>query len=81
MKGGAILPAVLLAVVGWAATATAQVTTGTVFGTVVDSQGGAIPGATVVLTSEAKGTKTAPVVTNATGDFVIPNVAADAYTV
>src|SRR5439155_13339482 len=67
--------------VGWAATATAQVTTGTVFGTVADSQGGAIPGATVVLTSEAKGTKTAPVVTNATGDFVIPNVAADAYTV
>jgi len=59
----------------------AQVTTGTVFGTVKDAQGGVLPGATVVLTSESRGTKIAPVVTNATGDFVVPNVASDTYTV
>ena len=59
----------------------AQITTGTVTGTVKDAQGGVIPGATVVLVSEARGTKLAPVVTNETGDFVIPNVTADVYTV
>jgi hypothetical protein len=58
-----------------------QVTTGTVFGTVKDAQGGVLPGATVVLTSETRGTKIAPVVTNDTGDFVVPNVTADTYTI
>jgi hypothetical protein len=59
----------------------AQVTTGNVFGTVKDAQGGVLPGATVVLTSETRGTKIAPVVTSTTGDFVVPNVTADTYTV
>ena len=58
----------------------AQVTTGTVYGTVKDAQGGVIPGATLVLTSDTRGTKSAPVVTNATGDYVFPNVTADTYT-
>ena len=48
----------------------AQITTGTVAGTVKDAQGGVIPGATVTLISETRGTKSPPVVTNATGDFV-----------
>jgi hypothetical protein len=61
--------------------ASAQMTTGTVFGTVKDSQGGVLPGATVVLASESKGTKIAPVVTNETGDFVVAAVVADTYTV
>jgi hypothetical protein len=66
----------------WAATVpvSAQVTTGTVYGTVKDVQGGVLPGATLVLTSETRGTKSAPVVANATGDYVFPNVAADTYT-
>jgi hypothetical protein len=59
----------------------AQITTGTVLGTVNDAQGGAIPGATVVLISETRGTRSAPVVTSATGDFAIPNVTGDTYTV
>src|SRR5262245_44022854 len=59
----------------------AQITTGNVLGTIKDAQGGVVPGATVVLISETKGTKSAPVVTNATGDYVFPNVAADTYTV
>ncbi len=61
--------------------AVAQITTGTVTGRVVDSTGGVIPGASVVLISETRNTRTAPVVTNATGDYVFPNVVADTYTV
>src|ERR1700755_581082 len=40
--------------------ARAQITTGTVSGTVKDVQGGVVPGATVVLISETKGTKSQP---------------------
>jgi len=61
--------------------ARAQITTGTVSGTVKDPQGAVVPGATVVLISETKGTKSNPEITNETGDYVIPNVTADTYTV
>ena len=40
-----------------------------------------IPGATVVLTSESRGTKSAPAVTNESGTYVFPNVTPDTYTV
>jgi len=63
------------------APAGAQITTGTVSGTVKDASGAVIPGVTVVLTSESRGTKLAPAVTNESGDFVFPNVTADTYTV
>src|SRR3982751_1218039 len=66
---------------GLAVPASAQVTTGTVSGTVKNAQGGVVPGATVVLTSEARGTQMAPVVSNDSGDFVVPNATADTYTV
>jgi hypothetical protein len=59
----------------------AQVTTGNVFGTVKDAQGGVLPGATVVLVSETRGTKIGPVVTDQVGNFVVPNVTPDTYTV
>jgi hypothetical protein len=59
----------------------AQITTGTVLGTVKDAQGAIIPGATVTLISETRGTTSAPVVTSETGDFVFVNVTADTYTV
>src|SRR6188474_2307214 len=59
--------------------ALAQGVTGTVSGTVRDAQGGVIPGATVTLISEARNTQSAPVTTNAQGDFVFPNVTADTY--
>ena len=68
----------MLAATGLAA---AQITTGTVSGNVKDAQGGVIPGATVVLISETRGTKSAPAVTNETGDYVFPNVTPDTYTV
>ena len=61
--------------------ASAQISTGTVSGTVKDAQGGVLPGATVTLISEARGTRSTPVVTNERGDFVFVNMVADTYTV
>lgn len=58
----------------------AQITTGTVTGTVKDEQGLAVPGASVTLVSEARATRMPPAITSATGEFVIPNVTADTYT-
>src|SRR5262245_2032228 len=66
---------------GVATSARAQITTGTVFGTVKDSTGAVVPGATVVLISETQGTKSAPQVTNGVGEYVFPNVTGDTYTV
>ncbi|MCI0422645.1 MAG: carboxypeptidase-like regulatory domain-containing protein, partial [Acidobacteria bacterium] len=59
----------LVALLG-ALPAAAQITTSTVSGTVKDSTGGVIPGATVVLISEARGTRSVVAVTNDTGDYV-----------
>ncbi|MET0165503.1 MAG: carboxypeptidase-like regulatory domain-containing protein, partial [Vicinamibacterales bacterium] len=71
----------LVALVVSAVPAVAQITTGNVHGSVKDSTGGVVPGATVVLISEARGTKSVPAVTNATGDYVFPNIPPDTYTV
>jgi hypothetical protein len=68
-------------VVALTASASAQGVTGTVTGTVKDAQGGVIPGATVTLISDTRGTSSAPVVSGTSGDFVFPNVTADTYTV
>jgi hypothetical protein len=73
--------AVLLLVVAAALPASAQITTGNVTGTVKDAQGGVVPGATVILIDEARGTKLAPAVTNETGSYTFPNVTAATYTV
>jgi hypothetical protein len=61
--------------------AAAQVTTAVVTGTVVDEQGGVLPGATVSLISETKGTRAAETTTGTSGDFVLPNVLGDTYAV
>src|SRR5262245_21927414 len=61
--------------------ALAQGITGTILGTVKDAQGGVIPGATVTIISETQKTMSVPVLTNEQGDFVVPNVTADTYTV
>ncbi len=59
----------------------AQITTGTVTGSVKDTQGAVIPGATVVLISETRGTKSVPAITDDNGNYVFPNVTADTYEV
>src|SRR5229473_88214 len=69
LLGAAVLPA------------SAQITTGNVTGTVHDAQGAVVPGATVTLIDEARGTKLAPATTNGTGTYVFPNVTAATYTV
>ncbi|MFL6281136.1 MAG: carboxypeptidase-like regulatory domain-containing protein, partial [Vicinamibacterales bacterium] len=68
-------------VLATAHSAFAQLTTGSLAGIVKDAQGGVIPGATLTLVSETRGTRSVPVVTNATGDFVFPNLPADTYTI
>ena len=71
---------VMSALILFATPALAQITTGTVSGSVKDSTGGIIPGATVVLTSETRGTKSAPALTNESGTYVFPNITPDIYT-
>ena len=61
--------------------AMAQVTTGSIAGTVKDAQGGVVPGVTVTLKSETKGTTLTPVVTDTSGDFSFPVTPVDTYTV
>src|SRR3972149_8306773 len=71
---------VVLALGMMAAPAAAQLVNGTVSGTVKDPQGSTIPGATVVLVNESRGTQLPPAFTNANGDFVLANVPPDTYT-
>lgn len=62
MKGFQFLSGLLCAALlvgGTAVPAMAQVTTGTISGTVKDEQGLPVPGATIVLVSESRGTKSA----------------------
>src|SRR3954463_7683052 len=74
------LAASALVAVSTAIPAAAQVTTGSIAGTVKDPQGGVIPGATVTLISETRGTQLSDVFTNENGDFTFPNVSPDRYT-
>src|SRR5262245_66508250 len=76
VRGLAIIVVALLAT---ATAAQAQITTGTIAGTVKDQQGGVIPGATVTLLNDAQGTKSSPVITSTAGEFVFPNIADGGY--
>ena len=76
-----LLAAVAIALCTIAVPAAAQLVTGSVAGTVNDPTGAVIPGATVTLISETRGTRLPEVVTSTNGDFVVPNVTADRYTV
>src|SRR5690606_26238047 len=80
-KARVVLMALLMACLAAPSVATAQITTGTIAGTVQDSSGGVIPGATVVLISESRGTRGVPAVTSGTGDYVFPNTTPDTYTI
>ena len=77
-----LLSAILVtACLGLPAVGSAQTTTGTVTGTVTDSQGGVIPGASLVLISESRGTRSTIVISNLNGDFVFPNLTPDVYVI
>src|SRR6187397_1927467 len=75
-----VVSSFVIASIGLAASALAQATSGTVAGTVKDTQGGIIPGATITLISETRGT-TFDTQSGVTGEFVISNVPVDSYTV
>src|SRR4051812_26898471 len=81
LRKAGLLAMACVALLAMAVPAGAQVTTGAVSGSIRDAQGGGIPGATVVLINESQGTKSAPAVTNATGDYGFPNVAPGTYTI
>jgi len=74
------LAAALLMVFTMVASASAQVT-GTVYGTVTDTSGGVIPGATVILINEAQNSKSQPVITTQEGSYTFNNIAVGVYTV
>ena len=79
-RGTACLAAWLM-MLAIAVPAGAQITTGTLAGSVSDAQGLGVPGATIVLISEGRRTRSAPAVTGAAGDFVIAGVLPDSYTI
>ena len=56
----------------------AQSVYGSIFGTVTDSTGAAVPGATVTVTDEAKGTSVV-VTSNGSGDYSVPHLIPDVY--
>ena len=58
-----------------------QVTTATITGSVKDTQGNVVPGASVVLTSDTRGVQVGETTTDATGSFVFPGVMSDTYAV
>ena len=75
-----VLVAVVL-VAFWCVTADAQGTaTSSISGTAVDSAGGVIPGASVVVTNKATGTKFSAV-TSGAGTFTVPSLDTGVYTV
>src|SRR5512132_4393857 len=76
-----VVSAALVLLLSAAMPVSPQITTVNISGTVRDSQGGVVPGATVNLISESKGTKIGPVTTNEAGTYVLPYVTADTYTV
>ena len=60
------------------APASAQSVYGSIFGTVSDSTGAAVSGATITVKDEAKGTVVA-VTSNASGDYSVPHLIPDVY--
>ncbi len=70
----------LLLLVVPAAVSSAQVSTGTIGGTVTDSKGAVVPHAAVIITNNDTGIQTRSV-TGSTGDYSAPNLQTGAYTV
>ena len=60
------------------APASAQSVYGSIFGTVTDKSGAAVPGATITVTDEAKGT-VVTTTSNASGDYSVPHLIPDMY--
>src|ERR1017187_6912796 len=75
---GACLCATVAALVGLTTTPSFAQTTGSIFGTIVDAQGGVMPGVTVSASSpQLQGTRTA--ITDSTGTFRFPTLPPGTY--
>jgi hypothetical protein len=61
------------------ARSSAQLTTGTISGSVRNAQSAAIPGVGITLISESRGTRLPDVISSESGEFVILNVPSDTY--
>jgi hypothetical protein len=71
---------VALALVFGISPAAAQLTTGRLSGSVWDPHAAVVPGSTVTLISETRGTRLPNAISGTSGDFVLPNVPPDTYT-
>ena len=80
MKSLSPYPAVLLLLLLASALAVSQETRGTILGTVTDTSGASIPGASVTITNNATGVAS-PARTNAEGAYVIPFLIPGTYNV
>lgn len=78
-RGTALLLVLVLAL-GGAGTASAQIDTASIVGTVTDQSGAVLPGVTVTATQEATGVASSTV-TNGRGQFVFSGVRVGSYTV
>jgi hypothetical protein len=76
----ALASVLMLCALAGAGLASAQTPLGRVAGTVFDTSGGALPGATVTLTSEQTG-QVQTAITNETGGFLFPQVPVGSYKV
>jgi len=79
MRSRIIASGIVLVVLACASFALAQTATGGVNGTVTDSSGAIVPGATIRLTNEATQVET-PSKTNETGNYVFVGVQPGTYT-
>jgi hypothetical protein len=78
---GFVLLATLLACIcGWTRTALAQVIYGSIYGTVTDATGAAVPNATITVTDNSKGTSV-QTTSNQSGEYTVPNLIPDSYDV
>jgi hypothetical protein len=80
LKGLPSWLAILLLVCLLSPAALAQLGRGTILGSVTDTSGAVVPGATVIITNRATNVATSAV-TNDDGNFVTPNLQVGAYTV
>jgi hypothetical protein len=76
----ALLLAVALCMCKSTYTAQAQAIYGSVYGTVTDKTGAAIPNATITVTDQSKGTAV-QVTSNQSGEYTVPNLIPDVYDV
>ena len=78
MQRSAALVVILFVSILWTSTASAQVATGTISGTITDNTGAVLPGVTVVILNQDTGISRT-VLTNETGHYSAPTLGVGQY--